>query len=145
MYFFETPWNFSISPWKFQAKQSPTPRNSKSFCQILQKFQGQKPRSLEITHYFFLVALGNFASFLINCWKFHILTPHCLVFFCNSPIQLKFSGLSYILQQVGKCLSNSKMGHVQASKRFHHLVWNDPSSNSSHLLQNYEDPVLCLV
>ena len=45
-----------------------------------------------------------------------------LVFFWNSPIRLIFSGLSYKLQQVGKFLSNSKMGHIQASKMFHHSV-----------------------
>ena len=33
--------------------------------------QGQKQRLLEITHYFFLVTLGNSTSFLINPWKFH--------------------------------------------------------------------------
>ena len=33
--------------------------------------QGQKQRPLEISHYFFLVTLGNSTSFLINSWKFH--------------------------------------------------------------------------
>ena len=33
--------------------------------------QGQKQRLLEITHYFFLVTLGNSTTFLINPWKFH--------------------------------------------------------------------------
>ena len=33
--------------------------------------QGQKQRLLEISHYFFLVTLGNSTSFLINPWKFH--------------------------------------------------------------------------
>ena len=34
--------------------------------------QKQRPL-LEIPHYFFLVTLGNSASFLINPWKFHVL------------------------------------------------------------------------
>ena len=38
----------------------------------------------------------------------------------------------YILQQLGKFLSNSEMGHVQGSNILHHLVWNDPI----HILPN---------
>ena len=49
----------------FQTKSS-TPENSTNFCQIPSKFQGQKPRPLDIPHYFFLVTHGNFTPFLIN-------------------------------------------------------------------------------
>ena len=52
-------------------------------------------RKLQIV-FSFLVTPGNFTSFLINPWKFHMLflltrgnsipsTPPCLVFFWNSP------------------------------------------------------------
>ena len=37
------------------------------------KFQGHKSRPLEIPHYFFLATLGNFTSFLIKPWEFHML------------------------------------------------------------------------
>ena len=38
---------------------------------VLFKSQDQKQRPLEILCHFFLVTLGNYTSFLINCWKFH--------------------------------------------------------------------------
>ena len=37
------------------------------------KFQDQKQIPLKIPHYFFLVTLGNSASFLTNPWKFDML------------------------------------------------------------------------
>ena len=59
-------------------------------------------------------------------------------------IQLKFSGLCYILQQLGKFISNSEMGHVQASNIFHHLVWNDQRAiQITYLLWNLEDRLYC--
>ena len=62
------------------------------------RFQGPKQRPLEISHYFFLVTLGNSASFLINPWKLHLLflwypwkfhffNPTFWNFFWYSPIQ----------------------------------------------------------
>ena len=54
---------------KFQTKQSSSPGNSTKLCQISWKFQGQKPRPLEIPHYFFLVTFANSTSFLINPWR----------------------------------------------------------------------------
>ena len=92
---------FLCTSWKFQVKQNYTPGNlvklcmlnpseisrpKKNFiklhpwklgkimlCYIPLKFQGQKPRSLEISHEFFLVSLGYSTLLLINSWKFCML------------------------------------------------------------------------
>ena len=72
-------------------KQSSTLGNSAKLCYIPHKFQGQRPRPLEIPHEFFLLNPGNSTSFLINTrkfcilfpwypWKFHILKPPHLLF-----------------------------------------------------------------
>ena len=60
-------------PLKFQTKQRSTLGNSANFSYIPWKFQGQKPRPLEIPQYFFLVTHGNSTSLLINHWKLHML------------------------------------------------------------------------
>ena len=66
--FLKTPLEFLIFfyPWKFQTKQSSTPGKSTKLCYMSLKFQGQKPKPLELPHYFFLVTPGNSTSFLIN-------------------------------------------------------------------------------
>ena len=58
---------------KFRRKQVFTPGNSAKLCGTTWKFQDQKPRSLEIPHEFFLNTPGNFTSFLVEPWNFHML------------------------------------------------------------------------
>ena len=59
-------------------------------------------------------------------------------------IEPKFSGLCYILQQLRKFISNSEMGHVQASNIFHHFVWNDQGAiQITYLSWNLEDGLYC--
>ena len=90
---------FLLYPWKFQTKQSSTLGCSTKLCSIPWKFQGQKQRPIEISHYLFWVTLGNFTSFFINprnytCYFFDMPgnsisstppSPSCLDFFSNSP------------------------------------------------------------
>ena len=64
---------FFLYPWKFQTKQSFSPRNSTKLRYTTQKFKGLKPRPLEILHNFFLIILGNSTLFLIKPWKFYLL------------------------------------------------------------------------
>ena len=45
--------DLSLFPWKFQANWSFTPGNSTKSCYTHWNFQGQKPRPMEIPHYFF--------------------------------------------------------------------------------------------
>ena len=74
--FLETPWNFLgflLYPWKYQTKQSFTPRNSTKLCYTPQKLYGLKPRPLEIPYEFFLIPPGNSTLFLISPWKFYLL------------------------------------------------------------------------
>ena len=42
------------------------PDKTKLYSTVLARSQGQKQRPMEISHYFFLVILGNSTSFLIN-------------------------------------------------------------------------------
>ena len=80
-YFFEPPspppsYNFLLfyfTPWNSRQNKASTPGNSAKLRYTTGKFQGQKPRPLEIPHDFFLVTPGNSTSFLINLWKFHML------------------------------------------------------------------------
>ena len=53
--------DLSLYPWKFQTKWRFTPGNSTKSCYTHWNFQGQKPRPMEIPHYFFLD----------HAWKFH--------------------------------------------------------------------------
>ena len=52
-----------LNPWIFSIVLDP----------LAWKFHGQKQRSMEIPHYFFLFTLGNFTLFLMNSQKFHVL------------------------------------------------------------------------
>ena len=70
---------FLLHPCEFQTKQSFTLRNSTKFCETPRKFQGLKPRPLEILHDHFLITSGNSTLFLINPWKF----LNC--YFFNTP------------------------------------------------------------
>ena len=67
----EIPDKTKLQPWKFQ-KNCGIARLCLTW-QIPWKFQAQKPRPLEILHYFFLVTLGNSSLFLTNPWKFDML------------------------------------------------------------------------
>ena len=49
-----------------QTKQGFPPRNTKTLCYTTQKFEGLKPRTLEIPHDLFLINIGNFALSLNN-------------------------------------------------------------------------------
>ena len=87
---------FLLYPWKFQTKQSSAHGYSTKLCQIPWKFQGQKQRSLEIPHYFFLVILGNSTSFLIMLCladqyqqKFYNWLLLFLLKKCKLPVQTK--------------------------------------------------------
>ena len=58
--------DLSLYPWKFQTKWRFTPGNSTKSCYTHWNFQGQKPRPMEIPHYFFLIMPGNSNSFLLT-------------------------------------------------------------------------------
>ena len=90
---------FLLYPWKFQTKQSFSPRNSTKLCYTTQKFKGLKPRPLEIVDNFFLIILGNSTSLLIKPWEILLaissiplespypqLPPILFVFFWNNSI-----------------------------------------------------------
>ena len=65
------------------------PGNSKQnyVCYIPRKFQGQKPRPLEISHEFFLGSPGNSTLCLINPWKFcmRFFEYSCKFYIINPP------------------------------------------------------------
>ena len=63
----------SLYTWGFHTKQGFTPGNSTKLCYTPWNFQGQKPRLMEISYYFFLITPGNSTSFLIDHWKFNVL------------------------------------------------------------------------
>ena len=88
-----------LYPLKFQRKQSFTPRNSTELCYTSWKFQGQKPRPMEMPHNFFFITHRNSTCFSLTpgistCFFFNnpvnsmSSTPPCLDFFWNGPIQL---------------------------------------------------------
>ena len=93
---FEKP-ESGISRWN---KALPLELPQKILLDPLEILQGLKARPLEIPHYFFLVTLGNSASFLINPWKFHMLflwyLYHCIV--C-SPLS---AGVGWASNQIFK-------------------------------------------
>ena len=66
-----------LHPWKFSQKEtlkSSTPENLvKYVCYTPWKFQGQKPRPLEISHKSFLISLWYSTFFSIHSWKFCML------------------------------------------------------------------------
>ena len=93
-YFFENPLEFFfffLYPWKFQTKQSSTPGNSTKLRQIPWKFQGQKPRPLEISYVIFFDTPWN-SIFWTSPY------PHLFVLFWNSPFCE-----NYILHAWKKC------------------------------------------
>ena len=68
-----------LYPLKFQRKQSFTPRNSTELCYTSWKFQGQKPRPMEMPHNFFFITHRNSTCFS--------LTPGISTcFFFNNPV-----------------------------------------------------------
>ena len=99
---------FLLYPWKFQTKQSFSPRNSTKLCYTTQKFKGLKPRPLEIVDNFFLIILGNFTSLLIKPWKFYLLFLQYLwkvhILNCR-PSCLFFSGITQSISSIS-CMSN---------------------------------------
>ena len=78
--FYFTPGNF----WQNEA--SPPLETTKIMIHLSEIL---RPRSLEILHYFFLITTGNFMSFLINPWEFHIFNPTSL--HTPPPLPLLFS------------------------------------------------------
>ena len=73
--FWKPPWNFRICYFTLRNSGE----NKFLSLEILQncdtpwKFQGQKPRPMEIPHDFFLNTTGNSSSFFIDPWNFHML------------------------------------------------------------------------
>ena len=125
IYFSENPhWKFEdllLYPKKFRRKEAFTPGNSANLSDTPWKFQGQKPRPMEIPHQFSLNTPGISTSFLIDPWNFHVFfsrppeipcpQPPCLDFFWNSPI-LKVSHAMVCLVYL---LSRLPHGHHIAS------------------------------
>ena len=92
--------DLSLFPWKFQTNWSFTPGNSTKSCYTHWNFQGQKPRPMEIQHYFFFDHAWIFHFFFYwprefpilffqFSWKFHALNaPSPLfVFFWNNLLE----------------------------------------------------------
>ena len=88
---------FLLYPWKFQTKQSFTPRNSTKLCYTPQKFQDLKPKPLGIPHDFIFITPGNSMLFFINPWKFHLLfLQYPWKFHILSPLGF-FSGIARLM------------------------------------------------
>ena len=56
----------SLYPLKFQRKWSFTPQNSAELCYTSWKFQGQRPRPMEMPHNVFFITLRNCACFSLT-------------------------------------------------------------------------------
>ena len=65
--------DLSLYPKKSRRKKAFAPGNSANLCNTPWKFQSQKPRLMEIPHYFFLNTPGISTSFLVDPWNFHML------------------------------------------------------------------------
>ena len=69
----------SLEPWKFQTKWSFTSGNSTKLCYSHWNVQGQKPRPMEVPHYFFLD----------HAWKSHffflLISAVSRFYFFNPP------------------------------------------------------------
>ena len=91
--------DFLLYSCKLQTKQAFTPTNSTKLCYILRKFQGLKPRPLEIPHDFFLITPENSALLLIKTQKIHLLfLQYPLKFHILNPLYLFFSGIAQSLE-----------------------------------------------
>ena len=66
-------YRFVTLPLDIPKKMSSHSRNSAKFCYTPWKFQGQKPRTMEIQQHVFLNAPRNFSTFLIDPWSFDLL------------------------------------------------------------------------
>ena len=75
--------NFYICHCILKNSTAFTPGNSVKFCNTLWKFQGQKPRPMEIPHNFFLNSPGNSTPFLIHPWSFHVFSLIPLEISCS--------------------------------------------------------------
>ena len=111
--FSKLPWNFQVFkfnlPLEIPDKTNLHPQKLQKLCNIPQKFQGLKPRPLEIPHDFFWITPGNSTMFLINqrkytCYFFStpagnyvLSTPPVWFFFWNSPILKQKQEQSFIL------------------------------------------------
>ena len=76
VYFSEKPpgnFRFVTLPKKIPQKKSFYSGNSRNMCDTPWKLQSQKPRRMEIPHYFFLNTPGISTFFLIEFWNFHMI------------------------------------------------------------------------
>ena len=69
---------FATLPLEISEKKAFTPENSAKFCDTPWKFKGQKPRAMEISH-FFLNSPRNSTSFLIDRWSSEFLHALSLI------------------------------------------------------------------
>ena len=104
-----------LHPWKFC-----------KLCYILWKFQGQKPRSLEIPHDFFLVNPGKPLSFSLtpgNSTLYFFDTPRNSIsstphfFFWNCPLQGK-NPVQCFVQEAPDNIAQGKKSSTMLSEQY---------------------------
>ena len=126
----------SLYPWNFWTKRGFTLGNFVKLCYTSWKFQGQKPRLVEIKHDFFLITPGNSTSFSTDLWNLRMTFLHYTWKFC---ITVKLISYGFLCLQHGWYMQNNSVAAL-----FNMLATNSSCGNIRCFDQNYQSGKITL-